>query len=427
MTANEERDLQAELAPVGLPDDLPEVALTGEPAPDAAALGRIKQRALARVAAVVPEDVRVEAARRRPRRWAWNLAAAVALLALTTTVVVGPDQVRAYVGRFIPGLGLADQTGVRLAAAAPVRAVQDNQRVEVLGLVLDEHGGWLSLVSEYVPLTDQNVWLEDTAGHRTQLKSSGRSWSSRSYHGWYRVPKSVRAPDSRLTVVVEDAASWRLDVPLVPGDQLPSLDQFGPSASLLGYTLTARAIDLGDRTGVDVLVQRAPEGARVQGIHALALQAPGWTSDLSAKSAPITELWQYDADPLPSGATSVTLTIPALEVHEFAQGSVKLHVATGPVDKVVQMGQRSVRITRTEVTDEGLAVFVEPSPGLAAWVALQVDGEGTGWMHRRSEQTGLIESFVVPVPAGARTVALTMVQPEVFLQGPWIIDIPVTR
>ena len=440
MSANEERDLHERLAPLGLPDDLPEVALRQGPAPDAAALERIKARALARAAeASAPTAVSHAPTPRKMRRWPRALAAAVAVIALTVVAVPGSRQALARFLQFVPGFGAREAGAVRWAAVRPVRQERNGAWVEVAGLMAGPDGVTVNLRTAGVPIDFRTVFLEDGAGHRIPLASG--SWSTNSeqtYDGWLTAQGSF-TPDGRaVTVVIEGAQPWRVPLNLVPGDQLQGMDQFGPTATAGGYTIAARVTAEASRSRLDVLVRSTREGARVEALgqsvprRPMTLTTPDWTDLPRPKEAGRSELFQYEAAPLPPGANQATLTIPVIEVSEPGEGKVSLPATAGTVGQTVTIGRWSLKLLRTEQVNDELRVYVEPGGAggpeyLWAFDELKVNGQSDSWSRYHSPETGRLVWFAFRPPQGARSVTLTLGRPQVAVTGPWTLTLPVNR
>ncbi|HLN61260.1 MAG TPA: hypothetical protein VK464_06860 [Symbiobacteriaceae bacterium] len=439
MSANEERELQQQMAPLGLPDDLTEVALRQGPAPDAAAVARIKARALARAAeASAPTTVRHAPTPHKMRRWPRALAAAAALIALTVVAVPGSRQALARFLQFVPGFGAREAGTARWAAARPVRLERNGAWVEVAGLMAGADSITVNLRTGGVPIDFQNVFVEDGAGHRIPLASG--SWSTNSEHtydGWLTAQGSFTPGGRAVTVVIEGAQPWRVPLNLVPGDQLLGIDQFGPTATVGDYTMAARLTAEADRSRLDVLVRSTREGARVEALgqsvphRPMTLSTPDWTDLPRPQEAGRSELFQFAAAPLPPGAAEATLTIPAIEVSEPGEGKVTVPAAAGPVDQTVNIGRWSLKLLRTEVAEDQLRVYVEPGGAgpeyLWAFGELKVNGQSGSWSRYHSPETGRLVWFAFQPPQGARSVTLTLGRPQVAVTGPWTITLPVQR
>lgn len=456
MVANEERDLQEHLAPLGLPDDLPEVALGQVPRPDAAALARIKARALARARAregapgqphalavtpapgptAAPNPTRPAVPR---RRWTWAVAAALALAALTTVALPVPRQVLARFLQFVPGFGAREAGEAQWAAARPVRLERNGQWVEVQGLVAGKGTLTVRLSSLGVPLTFDNVYVEDGAGRRYALTGGSTSNNSEGdYDASLWIRGDFAQPGRTVTVGVLGNPDWRLTVDLVPGDQLLAVDQFGPSATVKGYTITGRLESGETLSRVNLLTRSSREGARVFNLgwsdRPVTLTAGGAQPELRL-TAHATELIQFETAPMPPGVTEATLTIAAITAEEPGEALLQLPPVTGPVNRTIQLGRWSLRILRTELVEESgrphLRVFVDPGPdgpeSLIAFTELREGDRLLDWSRHYDPVTQRMDSFLIEVSQGAGTLTYTIASPLVRVEGPWTLPLPVHR
>jgi hypothetical protein len=429
-----ERKVEEHLAGIGLPDDIDDVLLARGATPDAAALERIRQMTLAKVGAG-----RAPVRRRTWRQRVWAAAAAVALVAVGATVALGPAEVLARLLSYVPGLGLRDPAAVRLAAAEPVRLTRGAQWVEVRALLADEQGVTVNVYASGANLTVENAVLLD-GGEAVRPKSASVATSSKpESEGWYFFEHKLDAGVRRVGLMVEGTDPWRLEVPLVPGDQLIPADQFGPSATANGYTIAARARPAEDRLDLSLLVQGAPAGTRVTSLGRYfgampatrLLEAATGGRPLTAvpgDSGVMGELWLRSFEPVSAGST-VTVTVPALEAEEPGEARVRLPVTEGPVNREATLGRWKLTLLRVEREEGGIRVYVDLGPHLATSLAgfsgLEAGGRAISWGYQSDEQTGRMTWFHVPQEAlGKGSVTLTLKQPTVVIEGPWVIEVP---
>jgi hypothetical protein len=430
-----EREVEERLAGIGLPDDIDEVLLAGGATPDAAALARIRQMTLTKAGAG-----RAPVRRRPWRQRIWAVAAAVALVAVSATVALGPSAVLARLLSYVPGLGLRDPSAVRLAAAEPVRLTRGAQWVEVRALLADEQGVTLNLYASGAHLSVENAVLLD-GGEAVKPKSASVATSSNpESEGWYFFEHKLDGGVRRVGLMVEGADPWRLEVPLVPGDQLIPADQFGPSTTVNGYTIAARARPAEDRLDLSLLVQGAPAGTRITSLGRNFGALPATRlMEVTAGGRPLTavpgdggvmgELWLRSFAPVPAGST-VTVTVPALEAEEPGETRVRLPVTGGPVNREVTLGRWKLTLLRVEPDEGGIRVYVDLGPhlatSLAGFAGLEAGGRATSWGYQSDEQTGRMTWFHVPQEAlGKGSVTLTLKRPTVVIEGPWVIEVPV--
>lgn len=438
MTDDEKR-LQAQLAPLGLPDDLVEIALKDAPALAPEALARIRKRTLDRAAG--GDRVPVQ---RKPRRLAvWAAAAALALVAVGTTAVVGPDQVWARFMQYVPGFGTRDAGEATLAAERPVRVEEGGKWVEVRGLMAGEQGISVRVATHGVPLSLANVLLE--AGGTQVPMTSGHysTGGGQDYEGWLWTPENNLSTDLRsVAVLVRDGTrEWRIPLALVPGSQLVAIEQFGPSATVSRYRLAARLTAYENRTALTVLTG-APAGEMVIELgrnfpdmaadRPLTLSAPGWEREPGSRGDTLDETWEFETDSLPAGAESVRLTVPAVEVRQTGQAKVRLPVATGDVNQTVQVGDWPVTITRTEDLGGGsLKLWFDLGPAGTRYLTglglVKQGGREVSRSWKVDEVHGQMEWMVIDLKPGAKSVMLTLGEPHIVVEGPWVIDLPVSQ
>jgi len=430
MTSN----TQKRMAALGLPDDLPEVALHDAPAPDAMAVERIRRMTMAKAGLVGPAGHAKKAPWTR-RPLAWGVAASLALVMFGSIAVAGPSQVWNKLLSYVPGFGATDVASVRLALAGPVRVEAGSGIIEVRGLIVSGESATLRVFTRGFRMDIDSVSLLNALGQELPRTGASVGASTDFSEGWFVFTGNVGAETRSLTVKVGD-----VDVPvaLVPSDQLLSVGQFGPSAFVNGYEVAAQVSAYVDRTAVTLLIGGAPDGVQISGLgrksvtpaRPVTLTAGGrtWYPDRPGGSPG--SVWHLEAEPLPAGTATVTLTVPALEIYERGDATVTLKVADGPLDRIVQVGRWPLKLTRTEVVDGNLRIHVDPGPAGSSYLAWILDVKGKQidhWSWQMDEETGRMLYFEVPIAKGARSVTLTLSRPEVVVEGPWTFEVPVTR
>lgn len=449
-----------DLTGLGLPDDLPEIALDDLPAPDAAAVARIKARTLQLALAVERQPIEPDlthpqlprAVRRRVPRWAVAIAALLALVLLVSAV----PPVRAAVRQlltFVPGFGLREASTFSLAAAGTVEIERDGITVAVRGLVADEKSIVAAItVDGIIPLPTDAPYLEDASGHRYTSGPGSVLTAGGHGDGWMQAWLSFQPPlpvDLReVTVVIPGTPDWRLNVPLVPAADLTALEQFGPTATANGVTMAARAEASADTTKVTLLVQGLPADTSLNCLGRM-------MSDLPAAREP--ELVTPDGHRLPLRATyssstglreltagvaarsQATVSIPVIRLSKSV--SAKAHVpvpafgSSLSLDTEVKVDRWTVRLTRVEACEESpghpiLKVWVDPGPTEALMLAdvgpISVDGKPSSSSTQINGETGRIVWFAVALP-DKRSAEIGFSRVDLELAGPWEITVPVGR
>lgn len=455
-----ESDQFPELAGLGLPDDLPEVALVDVPAPDPASVERIKARTLALalapetgpVAVMAPRPQSPRTVRRRLPRWAIAVAAVVALAVLAASVPPVAAAVR-HLLTFVPGFGVRESSTFSLAAAQTVEVQRAGIIVAVHGLVADETSTVASItVDGIIPLPADAPYLEDAAGRRYasgggSVLTAG-SGSDGWMHAWLSFQPTLPADVRQVTVVIPGAPDWQLTVPLVPAADLAPLEQFGPTATANGVTIAARAED--SRPGMDIslLVQGLPEGTSLASLGRM-------MSDLPAAREP--ELITADGRRLPlhttysgngglyelgtdsAAGSQATVSVPVLRLSKWVSAKARVPVpVTGSSEQInteVMVGDLAVRLTRVETCmgDDGspmLKVWVDPGPVETLMLTdlgpISVNGKLSSSTTRLDAETGRIIWFTVGLPSG-RAAKIEFTRVELELAGPWEISVPLPK
>jgi hypothetical protein len=488
---NDGRQLEEQqLALLGLPDDLPETALRDAPAPGADALARIKARTFAKAGVrPVPFEGR---STRRILRWGLAAAAILALAVVSAFGAMGQKGIWAAFTRFVPGFGLTPEQSVSLSAPQPVRMERGKAWVEVQGLVVANGYVTARVRAEGVVLARTRFEHESLVSVVTEKGDVLKKWSwgvggsgddDPNGAGEFEFVGPIPAESRKVFLVVKDTSEWRLEIPLVPTEQLPSVEPFvpqppaspsapssgnagapaqtfGPSATVGPFRLSARVTPSDGRTAVTIVAQSS-NGALVEGLMgeglqpAITLSVGDWkTVPESADGIKIggEQLWNFTAAPLPSGATSVVVKIPRLWVIEPGEATVRLKIADAPLNETIQLGRWPVRLVRTEL-EGGLRLWGDAGPGqvmqdaagkhldyLSTFGSFEVSG-GNGGGGRRGRQDPfyagekrpdpqlMYVEFPVPGPSASdsNTVTVTLRNPNVWIQGPWVMTVPLTK
>jgi hypothetical protein len=480
LTIEEEREMAAWLGRIGLPDDLPEVALGGEPGPSAESLARIRRLTLARI------DARTI----RSRRWLVP-AAAAAIVLMGLFAAFGPSKVLAEVQRilrYVPGIGIRTQEEFSLAAGKPITIKNGDGELRILGVMADSRStvvrlqarnfpdahGWLSPDFGRGPLFAQVFLIEESgARHPAGPSSLGSGGDFR--EAWIGFgPVSSSSRKVWLAFPGEGASEeTRIEISLVPSDALTSLEQLGPSATVRGVSLAATADFNPENTDITVL-------ARPDQPEAMVVELGPWAAtpdrsirlvddqgreyeEINLGGGTLGVINYRRFRPLLPGSTRATLIVPVVSVREKGTATVELPVpedGSVAVDRVVQLGRFELRLTRVEripgetwvepIVDKAkaeqvgrgaptegiireepdkLRVYVNPGPAGPEELkefALQPSRSMSGYGAVLDGLSERILYLEVPVEPGQREIRLTLKDPVVSVKGPWVLEFLIT-
>ncbi|MDA8345149.1 MAG: hypothetical protein M0Z66_06665 [Thermaerobacter sp.] len=421
--------LDRRLQSVGLPDDLAEVALRDAPSPDAAAAARIRARVLqAAAGAEGPSTVR------RRRAWPWVAAAAIAALAIATPA--GSGFMRGLL-RFVPGFGLQATVAGERALAHTVRVATGYDTIYVTGVLASRSGTEVlfSIVGPDVQMPAGGVRLEDARG-RVYRASTG-SWafglgSPSIGTGGFDFP-ALRDPAGPVTLILPLEPTVRVVLPLVAASDLPAAAQL-PAARAHGITLAVQATRHGAEALLTLLATRTPAGTRAIGFggwnRPLKLVGAGRSFALHAVPNFGGPIQAYSAPVLPPSAKSAQLVVPSVEIQLQGSVSVKIPVppsgslaigkslavgpATAHITKVQRLSGNRIRLT---LRDSGTAALADPG-------FLSINRAAAGAMTWTLSRGGAIRTMTLAVPQGDWWVSLGMANPQVVVQGPWRVTVP---
>ncbi|MDH7577673.1 MAG: hypothetical protein QHH75_07555 [Bacillota bacterium] len=471
-----EMELAAKLNGLGVPEDLTETVLHWEPAPDAAALERIRARTLEKVnrrTALPPV--------RTKRRQLQVAAAAVLFLAAILTLWAGPSRVWAGVRKvltLLPGFSLMEEReewGYALAAVDKYRQHYGEGYVELAGLLAHGGGTYLNLYFSGIPgyampgenmqkqdreayyeayhaqlaAQAQKIYLLDETGKKYRREKAPFSFagSSRESHAWLWLPPLP--PDTRRVTVV---------VPVAPGEELrfsvPLVDvksAGGEGEETVGITLhditVVAAPHYGEDTWFSLLV--IPPHPDIQlaeiGRYYPSLPAPRPVALVGAAGREyrrlsrgsgslgnnFTELFFERVD---AAETTVTLEIPLLLLKDKGQGKVTVPVpGAGETIEFMQrvsLGRFTVGLTTVERVsyphEDSLKIYVDLGP--AGEETLEYFSlKDTSWGYTVDEVTGRMLYFEVPLQGSPQKVKLTLQDPVYSVEGPWTFTFPVLR
>ncbi len=421
--------LDRRLQSIGLPDDLSAIALRDAPAPDAAAQARIRVRVLRSVQGTPqPRSLRWR------RTWPWAAAAAVAALALATPA--GSGFMHGLL-RFVPGFGLQQPAVGERALAHTVRVQAAGDTVYVTGVLANRAGTQVlfSIVGPDVQLSTSDVRLLDARGR--VYHSSGSSWafglgSEDVGTGGFEFP-ALQAGTGSVTLVLPLQPVVRVRLPLVAASSLPAAAKL-PSARVHGVTLAVQAARHGGEALFTVLAKRTPQGTLAQGYgqwnQPLLLSGAGRSITLHSVPGFGGPIQNYSAPALPAGVQTARVVVPSvnLSVQDTAsvnvpvppKGSLALRTSlvVGPaqvlITKVQRLAHNRIRLTLSSFGPAALA-----DPGF-----FSVNGQTPGAMQWTLSRGGAMRTMTFSVPAQDWWVSLTMATPQVIVQGPWRVMVP---
>ncbi len=477
--------LEQVLASLGLPDDLPEVALAGSPEPSPEALRRIKARTLARLPQACP------ARRNKPlfrQRFSPAATAAAALL-LTVSLALawaGPSRVWAGVQQMlalVPGFGWvesgADEGWILYARQKVRRSGGDRGGfVEVSGLLANSRYTGLQLYCEnlpgYAPEPDPGkeqteadrqqsyaaawepyfrLYLLDDADRRYYLSPEApRSMAGggASSQAWLQFPPLDRSA-RRVTLVLplDGTEELTVEIPLALLESDAERGEIGGSATRHGITVSAAAfayadtwvavaVDLGDRAGRVAELGRyftnlpadrpvTLTGRSGQPYPRASRGLGGW--GVTAQN--YTELFFTEAA---EGEKQVRLEIPLLQICEAASARVKITVPGSgslDLDQAVALGRFPLRLTRAETILDGeqrrLRIYVDLGPAGPETLERFTLGGSRSWSCKFNAVSGRMEYLEIPLDGNPTRLALTLTDPVYSVAGPWVLELPLQR
>lgn len=430
--SSEERKFQKRVAPLGVPDDLPEVALADEPGPSPEMVARMRARVLEQAAGV-----------RRPAGRAWyRWAAAAAAVALVAVVAAGPSRVMAKMAgllSFVPGFGMQQADSFLLYSPSPVQVAYKGGTVEVPGLMATGDGVTLRLI-----MRGYETWgptgkprLEDESGRSLGDASASGVARPGYWEQWLTFRGGVDEKTQALNLVLQDGdAELRIPVPLVLADGENPLAKFGPSVQAHGLSVAAQVHARSDTTEVSLLLQgEAPlaEGLGRPTPWALKgrLSGDGWETVITQESAGLGQMRTLSAESLPAGVDLARLAVDQLIVAEEGSATLTIPTSAGPVNQKVRLGRWDLGVTHTERSGDVLRVYLDLGPegpeSLHGIWEISLAGEPSSVAFGAGAEGERMAWFELKLLRESESVTLQFKHPEVRVEGPWVIDVPVRR
>lgn len=474
---NNEEMLQA-LNLLGVPEDLPEVALCGEPAPPADALERIKQRTMQKITVS-----KSQAQSRKPAvfaRWLKVSVAAAMVVAFIAASWVGPAHVWAGLKKalsLVPGFGLFEQEAAQftLIAAERVRVPHKGGYIEVSGILAQPESTFLSIYFNQVPGINEmpeskdikpeeeeasyrerkdkimQIYLLDEAGRDYRYsKNSGFSWagSEKDSHVSLQLP-SLNEDVRQVTLVIplEVGEEVRIQVPLASLAEVSEWAEISNTATARGITVSAAAhFTAGSDTRVSLFVippessRRIEEIGRYFGGDILASLPVALTGDRGRSyeflrygqtgwQANYYELYFEEVGP---AEKEVTFSIPILLFRDEGKARVTVPVPSEgslELDQDVVLGRFPLTLRRAEVVHyphgDTLRVYVDLGPvGEETLEGFTLDISNGSWGGKYDEVTGQLEYFEVGLDGKSKNMKFTLKDPVYSIEGPWDITFP---
>jgi hypothetical protein len=421
-------NLDSMLAELGLPDDLADAGLEGAPEPDAAAVDRIRRRALQAV-------VEQKRPGRGQRPWTWVAAAAVLILALGLPSGLGWMQ---GVLRLVPGFGLRSPTSFQRALGHPVRVRAGQDTIYVTGVVATSQ--WtlvnFSIIGPDAAGNYGRILLVD--GNGNAYRPTGGSWSygigtETSGTGSYEFP-SLKAPASRLTMVLPMHSPVRIALTLVQATNLASVRTLSHGTAQ-GITIGAEAASRQGGLQLTLVAEQAPAGLKVSSFgdwnRPVRLLYQGKSVAIQAVQGFESPIQLYTGQALPFSAKSALVIVPTLQA--ALSGTFSVHVPV-PVhgslrlNQVLQVGPAFVRFTKVErLSGNRLRVTVDQSGPAEVMFPAFLPAGYQGGAQGRLDRAGGLHTITFQIPAGHWSVTLQAADPSLVIQGPWRIAVPVGK
>lgn len=481
MNKYDETTVEQQLLSIGLPDDFPEIALSGEPEPALRTLERIKSKTLSRTFGKQAGFTKGKRSRRTA--W-WKTAAAVLLvLLLAAAVLGGAEGGRVWAGLqkafgLVPGFGAVDQDheGFTLVSLDQVRAGRESGYVQLAGLLAQPDATYVKLffkdLAGYTLDVDsldfdqfyaswkrsedmaRRIYLADEQGAEYRMKKKAKvSWSfSDNRYSLQRdvityftlqlppLPEQIRR--ATLFVPVEEGPDLELTVNLLPLAEAAEQIKNIRFAEVNGVRVTAGA-HFGAETWVSLAVDPPHKGAQLLGINCfsggraeLTGSKGGWYPMLrSGQTWKANFMEQFHKQVIP-GETEVTLSFKIIQFQDQAKTRVKLPIPQEGFESLnipVSLGRFNFTVTGVESQyyrdGKRLIFHVRPDQGsreifygfFVSTGFLKLKGIGG---HCGRSESGEMK-YSIPVKESRSSITLTLHDPIYCVEGPWSFTFPV--
>ncbi|MCR3921404.1 MAG: hypothetical protein NUK65_02670 [Firmicutes bacterium] len=472
-----DEDIRKGLASIGVPDDLPEIALAAKADPSEDALQRIKSKTMERLATT--NTVRKAKAGHFTRTLK-TIAAAAAVLMVLLTTWLGPSQVWAGLQkalRQIPGFGVFEEETLdfSLVAAERVRVEHQGGYLEVSGLMSQPERTILSLYFNDVSGFNETVekedgpkevldekmeqsfarikekivqlYLRDENGREYHLdQQGGFSWASGGSESHVSLELPPLDEKTRLvTLVVPLTTREKLivEIPLVSVAEIERWDKIANTTSTHGITVSGTThLTTDTRVSLVVLPKgphvRVDSLGRMMGKGNPATQ-PMTLVDQSGKEYELQRFGQTGWQPnyfelyfagVEVKEQPVTLSIPVILLQEEGEVSVTVPVpreGTIELNQQITLGRFPLTLTRAEVVTnphgKSLRVYTELGPvGQETFESFSLDfRKSGGGLLKYDENTGQMEYFEVDLNDQPYRYKFSFNKPVYSIEGPWEI------
>lgn len=490
--SGEEKEMIALLEKVGLPDDFSEVALQDINGPDHDTTARIQDNLFRKIG-------RCKGMSNKGIKGLWSkasmrLATAAILVLLLIVAIIGPGRVIAEfkeVFRLVPGFGLQPEQKLTFALPEKVTVDLDYMTMVIEGLKADRESTVLKLkiydlseefLHEYCPVTggrlendrlyyrdsyEQLPQLVDEDGNRYEFfeRAVGRevsfSNSERSYV-WSSEANFDPLPSqtSKVTLLLPDlrqeGQTLKVEIPLVPREDIQEAIRHWPSTTLHDITVTA-SVDLGDEeTLINLAVIPEEKSWAVSGAisrrpyttdnHYTLIDDRGKMYSYQPAESSISgysdeaglNVYHLSFDPVSPEAEYVKLSIDSIWVTGDEMVSYPLRLSRlekdnpVPLDKDIQLGRYSFQITELSPYKNGVKAEFDLGPvgqdtliDLRRFYLEPVEGRGVD-VHGRStrDDDGRLKTrHSYFSDQDVDEAILHVGYPLVEIEGPWELEI----
>ncbi|MCW3491660.1 hypothetical protein [Dethiobacter alkaliphilus] len=441
------------LEKMGLPDDLPEIALANDPGPSAESIQRIKDRTMKQISEA-KEDSSQKRRHAGIRRF--KIIAAVAAVLAVVIISIGPMQVVAgikNVFHFVPGFGLVEneKEGFTLVAAENITAEHQNGYLEVTGLVAQSHATYLNFALHGIRDLDEHffeIYLIDDKGreYRYEQGLSSGTWSvNEDPTIVYLVLPPLKEETDLLNIVVPlpSGEEVKADIPLVSYLDLQGWES-DYHATKHGVTVGAN-VQFGETTNVSLFI--VPEDSSLQLNYTQRVSLTGkngreynmenihfaWGGQFSAlpdNQPSYYELFFEKPDP---DEEELVFSVPYITFIEQGRASATVPVPDeGAIDvnKKITLGRFPMIITSTEIVTHPdipgtfLRVITDfPTTGNNKLVDFMLENDFSASSGFTDSGEYYIEINVNQIERDE--VKLDFSTPVYSLEGPWSFVIPV--
>lgn len=383
-------------------------------------------------------DMKVSSRRRHKGSAVKTIAAALGLGVVILATTIFNTQVKAAFQsflQFLPGIGIVVEEDVpqkRYVLARPVQLDWEQGHIIITGMKVDEQ-------TTYVTMSGRNtrrfgsIQLQNESGQVFTLSETQARWSNEEWAAKFEIESPLDIQEQVLLTALGD---HEIDVPLTLFEAVAyeSYHAMGESATVGEVTFTAIANRLGDKAFV-TLIPQLPSNMRIdiRGLNDLHVR------DNDGRTYPIIHHAQLD---LPkrqfnfelslNEAQAYTLSIPKINVIYDESVEIALDI---PKDKEQEVNQTfhiagfPFKVLKTErVDDNRLRVYFDVNYNPEAEKTLYDFRLQLGnYMSKHNLDHGLQYIEFGLFNPDSDEVRITIIEPQVILQGPWSFEFPTER